>query len=124
MHGCRCSGPRSASPRCAPGRQVPVRRFGAGSVAIPAAIGVAFLSAIAASAARALIAYSCVARSPKPPTRQRLVLRLGDRPAETQDAAGGSCSLNLRASSSRFSGSADSRGTDRSASTVRRNCCR
>ena len=65
MHGCRCSGPRSASPRCAPGRQVPVRRFGAGSVAIPAAIGVAFLSAIAASAARALIAYSCVARSPK-----------------------------------------------------------
>ena len=42
-----------------------MRRFAAGSVAILAAIGVAFLTAIAALAAHAAIAaYYCIGRSP------------------------------------------------------------
>ena len=45
-------------------------------------------------------------------------------PAAIQDFAGGSESLNVRASSSRLSGSATSRGSDLSASIVRRNCWR
>jgi hypothetical protein len=45
-------------------------------------------------------------------------------PAAIQDFAGGSESLNVRASSSKLSGSATSRGSDLSASIVRRNCWR